>query len=315
MTRRRGARIALRIVAVLVAVVAVAAGLRTLARSRDYQLFGTLVAHAPVTAQRVALTFDDGPSDATLDTILHVLEARGVHATFFVTGRELGVAPEAGRRLVTAGHELGNHTYSHRRMALVSPGTVRDEVDRTDSIIRAVGHQGAIHFRPPYGYKLVMLPWHLSRKGQTTIMWDVEPDSYPSVAASADGIVRHVLSRVTPGSIILLHPWYPSRATSLAAIGPMIDSLRARLPGRAGARAAALTRHYSARARCRAVRTRHAEGCEQRVDLAATPHDDRVQRIAERQVTVTYAHRYVVHEREKRDVDLRRYGCEPQPHR
>jgi peptidoglycan/xylan/chitin deacetylase (PgdA/CDA1 family) len=113
-------------------------------------------------------------------------------------------------------------------MALVMPATVRDEVDRTDSLIRATGHQGAIHFRPPYGYKLVMLPWHLSRKAQATVMWDVEPDSYPDVAATPEGIVRHVLERVRPGSVILLHPWYPSRATSLAAVGPLVDSLRAR---------------------------------------------------------------------------------------
>jgi peptidoglycan/xylan/chitin deacetylase (PgdA/CDA1 family) len=59
-------------------------------------------------------------------------------------------------------------------------------------------------------------------------MWDVEPDSYADVAATPDGIVRHVLSRVKPGSIILLHPWYASRATSLAAVGPLVDSLRAR---------------------------------------------------------------------------------------
>lgn len=228
MTRRRVLRNVARVTALLLLVAAVAAGLRSLARSRTYQLFGTLVARAPATTPRVALTFDDGPVGARVDSILALLDRRRVHATFFVTGRELSEASAAGRRLVEAGHELGNHTYSHRRMALVGPGTVHDEVERTDSVIRAVGHQGAIHFRPPYGYKLVTLPWHLSRKGQATIMWDVEPDSYPEVASTPEGIVRHTLERVKPGSIILLHPWYPSRASSLAAIGPLVDSLQAR---------------------------------------------------------------------------------------
>ncbi|HSJ63745.1 MAG TPA: hypothetical protein VK922_07545 [Gemmatimonadaceae bacterium] len=59
-------------------------------------------------------------------------------------------------------------------------------------------------------------------------MWDVEPDSYPAVAASAEGIVRHVLARVRPGSIILPHPWYASRATARQAVPALIDSLRAR---------------------------------------------------------------------------------------
>jgi peptidoglycan-N-acetylglucosamine deacetylase len=105
---------------------------------------------------------------------------------------------------------------------------VSSEVGRTDSLIRAAGWRGPILFRPPYGYKLVALPRHLAREGRTTVTWDVEPDSYPDVAASPERIVRHVLDRARPGSIILLHPWYPSRATSLAAVGPLVDSLHAR---------------------------------------------------------------------------------------
>ncbi len=222
---RRAALVAL---LVLVAAVGALAGVRRLARARTFQLAGTLVARVPTTERRVALTFDDGPTAAPLDTLLAVLGARGVRATFFVTGRELAAAPDAGRRLVTAGHELGNHTWSHRRMVLVSGETVRAELAPTDSLIRLAGHAGPIHVRPPYGYKLVALPRHLARAGRTTVMWDVEPDSYADVAATPEGIVRHVLDRVRPGSIVLLHPWYPSRRTSLAAVGPLVDSLRAR---------------------------------------------------------------------------------------
>jgi len=204
------------------------AGLRALSRARTHQLFGTLIAHAPTTERRVALTFDDGPTPERIDTLLSILGARRVHATFFVTGRELAASPDAGRRLVAAGHELGNHTYSHRRMVMVSPAGVRAEIEPTDSLIRAAGHRDAIYFRPPFGHKLFALPWYLARHDRTTITWDVEPDSYPEVAATPEGIVRHVLARVRPGSIILLHPWYASRATSLAAVGPLIDSLHAR---------------------------------------------------------------------------------------
>jgi hypothetical protein len=59
-------------------------------------------------------------------------------------------------------------------------------------------------------------------------MWDVEPDSYPEVAASPERIVAHVLARVRPGSVVLLHPWYRARATSRAAVPLLLDSLRAR---------------------------------------------------------------------------------------
>ena len=59
-------------------------------------------------------------------------------------------------------------------------------------------------------------------------MWSIEPDSYREVAGTPQGIVRHVLDRVRPGSIIILHPWDPSRHASRAAIGPLVDSLHAR---------------------------------------------------------------------------------------
>ena len=204
------------------------AGLRQLARARSVQLFGPLVDRVETAERRVALTFDDGPREALADSVAGILKARNVRATFFVTGAELAEARDAGARLVAAGHELGNHTYTHSRMVLRSPSFVRSEIERTDSLIRSVGHRAAIHFRPPFGYKLAVLPWYLRQTGRTTVMWDVEPDSYPDVARTSDGIVRHVVERVRPGSIILLHVWYPSRATSLAALGPMIDSLRGR---------------------------------------------------------------------------------------
>lgn len=212
----------------IVIVVVLLVGLRQLARARTVQLFGELVPRVETNERRVALTFDDGPVPARLDSILDVLAARNVRATFFVTGAEMEQSPDAARRLVSAGHELGNHTYSHKRMVLRSPAFIRSEIERTDSLIRTVGHLGPIHFRPPNSYKLVGLPWYLSRTGRTTVTWDIEPDSYPEVAATPEGIVRHILDRVEPGSIILLHVWYPSRRTSLAAVGPLVDSLTAR---------------------------------------------------------------------------------------
>jgi peptidoglycan/xylan/chitin deacetylase (PgdA/CDA1 family) len=212
----------------LVVGLATGVGLRQFARARTVQLFGRLVAHVDTPDSVVALTFDDGPVPALTDSLIAVLRGRGVRATFFVTGRELAAAPAAGRALVAAGHELGNHTYSHRRMVLTWPAAVRREVEQTDALIRAAGARGPIYFRPPYGVKLVALPLYLWRTGRTTLMWDVEPDSYPEVAVDPGRIVAHVLARVRPGSVVLLHPWYRTRATSLAAVPLLIDSLRAR---------------------------------------------------------------------------------------
>ena len=198
---------------------------RALVRANSVQLFGGIVSRAETTKPLVALTFDDGPRLDDLDDILETLARREVRATFFVTGSRLAAQPEAGHRLVTAGHELGNHSWSHERMVLKSASFVRREVEETDALIRSAGHRGEIYFRPPYGHKFLMLPWYLWRTGRTTVTWDIEPDSYPEVASSASSIVAHVRERVRPGSIVLLHPWSRARRTSRSALPDLIDEV------------------------------------------------------------------------------------------
>ena len=198
---------------------------RAFVRSNSVQLFGGIVSRVEITKPLVALTFDDGPTPDVLDEILEMLASREVRATFFVNGSRLAALPESGHRLVAAGHELGNHSWSHERMVLRSAHFVRREVEDTDALIRSAGQSGEIYFRPPYGHKFVMLPWYLWRTGRTTVMWDIEPDSYPDVASSASSIVAHVGERVRPGSIILLHIWFPANRASLSAVPGLIDEV------------------------------------------------------------------------------------------
>lgn len=205
-----------------------AVGAWEVSRSRTFQFFGGLVTRVDTGEPVVALTFDDGPTPAGTDAILPLLDSLRVPATFFVTGRELAAHPALGHRLVAAGHALGNHSYSHQRMVLRSPSFVRREVERTDRLIRAAGWRGAISFRPPYGKRLLVLPWFLHRTGRTTVLWDVEPDSDPAVGPSAEEIAADAVRRVRPGSIVLLHVMYQSRAESRRAVPLIVDGLRAR---------------------------------------------------------------------------------------
>lgn len=210
----------------ILALLALSIGAWKLANLRGYQLFGSLIDRVETGDSVVALTFDDGPTPEATDTILAMLAAAGVRATFFFTGSELEQNPGLGSRYVAAGHEVGNHTFSHQRMVLKSPRFIATEIERTDSLLRAEGWSGPIHFRPPYGKKLVLLPWYLSRHDRVTIMWDVEPDSYPEVGSDRARIIEHVTGRVRPGSIIILHAMYPSRRETLAAVPGIIRSLR-----------------------------------------------------------------------------------------
>jgi peptidoglycan-N-acetylglucosamine deacetylase len=216
------------VLAVVGVLVAGLVSLRQLSRSRTFQVCGQLVARVDTSQKVVALTFDDGPTVGPTDEVLAMLAAPNVKATFFVTGAELEKNIADGRKIVAAGHELGNHSYSHVRMFLVTPAFVKQEVESTDKLIRDTGYQGAIHFRPPYGKKLFALPYYLSKTGRTTVTWDVEPDSYPEIGSDSDKITAHVLAKTQPGSIIILHVMYASRKESLKAVPKIISGLKER---------------------------------------------------------------------------------------
>lgn len=210
----------------LVMVPLVALSVWQLSKSRKFQVLGRMVARVETSVPVVALTFDDGPTPGFTDEILDILRAEGVRATFFVTGAELEEHSAAGRSLVAEGHELGNHSYSHSQMIGRSYAFVREEIERTDQLIRAAGYEGEIHFRPPYGKRLIVLPYYLSVAGRTTIFMDVEPESYSEVAVDSERILQHVLDEARPGSIILLHVMYEGRGETRRAVSPIIRGLR-----------------------------------------------------------------------------------------
>lgn len=203
-------------------------GTYQLSSARNYQLFGELIARVETDQPIVALTFDDGPSERYTAEVVELLARYQVPATFFVTGHELARHPEQGRLLVQAGHQLGNHSYTHKRMLLVSPAIVASEVERTDQQIRQAGFTDEILFRPPYGKKLFTLPWYLSQQQRKTIMWDLEPESEPKLAADPQALAAAVIAKARPGSIILLHVMYQSRQSSREALPLIIEGLQAK---------------------------------------------------------------------------------------
>jgi peptidoglycan-N-acetylglucosamine deacetylase len=194
--------------------------------SRDFQFYGGLVTKTETTDKVVALTFDDGPTDNT-DEILSILKDEDIKATFFVTGREIEENFEEAKKLAEAGHELGNHSYSHKRMVLKTPSFIEKEIEKTDELIRKAGYEGTIQFRPPYGKKLIRLPRYLDKHNRKTILWNLEPDSYPDIASDSEKIVKHVNERIEPGSIILLHVMYDSREESMKSVKGIINDLKA----------------------------------------------------------------------------------------
>jgi len=99
----------------------------------------------------VALTYDDGPNPPHTQALLEMLAQYGVTATFFLKGRNVEAFPESVQAVARAGHEIGNHSYSHRPMLSLSQSAMREELVRTSDLIENLLGQRPVLFRPPYG--------------------------------------------------------------------------------------------------------------------------------------------------------------------
>jgi peptidoglycan-N-acetylglucosamine deacetylase len=169
-------------------------GMWKLMNSRTFQLFGGITNQAVTSQKVIALTFDDGPTK-NVDDILPLLDEYNAKATFFLIGSDLEKNLDEAKKIVGAGHQLGNHTYSHQRMVFKSPTYIKDEIEKTDKLIRKAGYSGEIDFRPPYGKKLVGLPFYLYKHNRDTITWKIEPDTY--YTTSKDKI--NDVNKIKPG--------------------------------------------------------------------------------------------------------------------
>ena len=193
--------------------------------SNTQQLFGELINRVETDEKVIALTFDDGPSDAGATEVLKILQDRNVTATFFVNGNMVERFPDAMRKIIAAGHEVGNHTWTHRRMMFVPPNVVRQEIDQTDAILRDIGYDRLMHFRPPFGRKLVTLPRMLAQDDRLTVMWSVAAETFQP-DQTAEDIATKMLEQTGPGDILLLHVMFKSNANSRAALPIIIDTLK-----------------------------------------------------------------------------------------
>ena len=96
----------------------------------------------------VALTFDDGPCNNTLD-ILDILAEYDVHATFFCLGRLVDTYPDYVRKAYAAGHEIANHSYSHETLTKIGKDDAKDQMDRADEAIKkAIGIEASVYRAP-----------------------------------------------------------------------------------------------------------------------------------------------------------------------
>lgn len=182
---------------------AAAIGLRELVNASAYQLFGDWMARVDTTDLVVALTFDDGPHPQNTPRVLEALDRHGVKATFFMMGRNVERHPDIARLVRERGHEIGNHSYSHLKMVFMSRARMREEIARTDELLRGIGATGDVAFRPPHLSKFIGLPLVLREMGKLSVLADVDAEEWRRRPAAA--MTESILRQVRPGSIVLLH--------------------------------------------------------------------------------------------------------------
>jgi len=177
---------------------------------------------------KIAVTFDDGPHAISTPQILDLLEKFKVSATFFLVGKHLEKHPEIAREMVNAGHEIGNHTYSHSLLYLSTKKRIRDEISRTDALLRNIDGAEPKFFRPPAGFFTKRVLDIVEQMGYKTVVGDVYPRD-PHLPGKKK-IVDRVLQRTVAGSIIILHDGGNTprvdRSQTLEALSEIIPGLK-----------------------------------------------------------------------------------------
>lgn len=192
-------------------------------RNPDVSLSSDFSRSASVTFTRVkvpgkwiAITFDDGPHPQNTPRLLDMLRDRNIKATFFVIGRNVDLYPQVVRRTVAEGHEIGNHTYTHRLLSKLSDSEVRTELIRCrDAVARASGSPIRV-MRPPYGgLHPRQREWVHAEFGYPTILWSVDPLDWRRPGPSV--VTSRILKSTSAGGIVLAHDLHAQTVDAMPA--------------------------------------------------------------------------------------------------
>lgn len=174
-------------------------------------------------ANKILLTFDDGPSPEHTPKILDALDLYNSKATFFVVGKKAQAYPDLIREIVSRGHDLGGHTFSHPKRYGITREQWNRELLATDSVLRSIlGHTSRL-FRPPFGKLRVLDLMDLWLNGRSIVIWNRDPKDSKG-ASAAEIKLWFQREQFVSGDIVLLHDTCAITADILPEILQLLQS-------------------------------------------------------------------------------------------
>lgn len=184
---------------------------------------GTVYSSKKNDKMMISLTFDDGPHPGYTPKILDILSEYGITATFFTVGENALYYPAALERCMKEGHEIANHTYSHKDLSHDSVEEIENEVIATEKIIYENFDVRTKLLRPPgglYGKNVIKAAANLD---YTLVLWNIDTKDWAHT--SPEIIAANVLDSVKPGDIILMHDFIGRNSPTPEALKLMIPEL------------------------------------------------------------------------------------------
>ncbi|MGD0738139.1 MAG: polysaccharide deacetylase family protein [Terracidiphilus sp.] len=157
------------------------------------RIFGAALT-APARPGELALTFDDGPNATWTPRLLDILAEDGVRATFFLLGSRAAEQSELVRRIATAGHTIGNHSWSHPNLARTRASRVRKELRQTSETLQQIIGAPVKFFRPPFGARRPVVFRVARELGMEPVLWNAMTSDWSE--PSADRIAEQLMKKI-----------------------------------------------------------------------------------------------------------------------
>ena len=173
--------------------------------------------------KQIALTFDDGPHPVLTPRVLKILAQYGVKATFFMVGQNVMSYSEAAKAVIEAGHEVGNHTFSHPHIANLSEQAIFEEIGKCEDALEELCEYRPHLLRTPQGALTPSLERCLSDDDYILVLWSLDTRDWDN--KSTECIAQTVLANVKAGDIILMHDFIGHNSKTPEALEKIIPIL------------------------------------------------------------------------------------------